>query len=131
MYLLVMHLVYPSLKCKAMRKTFFPYFCVSRKTKQIFFHIRIFTRKNTVVLYSRKFRETDAEVNAELEFTKMTRSTEPLYEKIENNDYNRHFRPKNVAAVNRPPSIGRRHRTIFCFSLKKRSFFIKKRSFFI
>ncbi len=36
-----------------------------------------------------------------------TRSTEPLYKNnriYENNDYYRHFRPKNV---NRPPSIGR------------------------
>jgi len=48
-------------------RIFFPDFSFSQKTKRFFFHIRICTRKYTVVPYSRKFRETNAELNAKLE----------------------------------------------------------------
>ncbi len=83
---------YANLRVRQCERLFFSYFCVSQKTKQIYFLNRIWTRKQTGLPYLRKFRETNAEVNAKLKVRNHCTKI------IEYYDYNRHFRQS--AAVN-------------------------------
>jgi len=104
-----------------MRKTFFSEFlCFAKDETDFLPYSNIDSKKYSGSVLAKISRnkygskcETRIHKNGSkiLEFTKI----------FENNDYNRHFRPKNVAAVNRP----------MCFKAKNRRFKAKNgRPFF-
>jgi len=79
----------------------YPDFRVSRKTKQICFLNRIWTRKQTVLPYSQNFCETNVEVNAKLELWNHCTKIIEYFEYF-GNDKNRPIGRHQSAAINRP-----------------------------
>ena len=90
-----------------MRKTFFSVFLCFAKDKTDFFSIFEFALENIQWFCTREsFAKQMRKKMQNSKYGTTVRKYSNLHVRYKNNYYNRHFCPKNVAAVNWPPSIG-------------------------